>query len=67
VLVEEEFIAYLEGRREHYISTIRLFEEGRIGTSQRTDGELRDTTQESLARCRDNLTEVEAILAKIRS
>lgn len=57
-----DWIEYLQKRRADYLSQIACIEGGRLWTGEMRDGQRVDTTAESLARCKENLAEIEQIL-----
>lgn len=54
---------YLERKRDQYLTSIPLLESGSIGTHEMRDGKIVDTTAESIADQKENLAEIERILA----
>lgn len=62
--MSDQWRKYLESRRDQYRSSIPLLEAGRIGTHEKRDGKTVDTTTETIARQKENLAEIESILAK---
>ena len=60
--MDEDWVAFLERKRDHYRSSIELLRAGRIGTSERTDGELVDTTERTIKDQEHWLSEIENLL-----
>ena len=54
---------FLERKRDDYLTSIPLLESGRIGTHEMRDGKIVHTTAETIASQKENLAEIERILA----
>ena len=64
-LMEDEWIAFLRRKQEHYRTSIELLKAGRNRTSQMQDGVMRDTTADAIADNERWLAEIDALLEKI--